>query len=111
MLISSKTSTLFYGFLESIFNHRGERTCSSVEDVQFYGCTPSVHGTVFGTVEGCNQLIVDRQIHFLSSLGVSLSAKHNRTPVPPLDVTTPRDSFCLFAWNHRELANSPSLFM
>ena len=28
------------------------------------------------------------------------------TLVLPLDVTTPRDSFCLFALNYRELANS-----
>ena len=28
------------------------------------------------------------------------------TLVLPLDVTTPLDSFCLFAWNYRELANT-----
>ncbi len=27
-------------------------------------------------------------------------------PDPFFDVTTLRDSFCLFAWNYRELANS-----
>ncbi len=32
--------------------------------------------------------------------------RSSATLVLPVDVTTPHDSFCLFAWNYRELANS-----